>query len=617
MYLRIKARAPRDDETSGSAARGSADGGREGMSEGGAQAPSLGNTDAASLLIELGRAVKACRFYDSGHPAGKAALDRSFHAFCAGLERAGSIAFQIEGELFCVAGHPAATGHASLEELARELTRRGVQSLAVGPDLTREAFDALVGALALDGDELMDAGGLEHVLGSMSADGVHVNELPEPAPATAPPVPDDEVTAPVAASPAPVKATAASVAPVGPPTVPVDPADDPDLPAPKVQTTGVDPLKRLRGILEEPVDEGVDGALRPEPEADAGAELMAQLRVLDECRDDVRYGELLKTVSAHAERLGGNAAGEEGYRAIMVLANHAVESQRGERQRALAEEALFQIATGDRLQEVVRRACDTPPSASVRATQILLQLGAHCMPTLLDALLGEEDPERRGQLNAVLIAMGEKALPEVKDSLLSDDFRRVRLATRLAGEMQNPACVPYLAELLHDLATPLELVREVAKALVRIGCPSAVTPLADAVRGSRPELASAAAFCLGATGSPRALDVLTDALRRALATGDEVLARECVRALGKLGQPAAIPVLDELISKRSFLGRRRLRDLKLAAVAALGRVPGTEAAALLQRLVSGRADAQVKRAASSALSRRSGDSVGKITPRSA
>lgn len=563
------------------------------MSEAGPEGPGLGSTDAVSLLIELGRAVKACRFYDSGHPAGKAALDRSFHAFRAGLERAGAIAFQIEGSSFCIAGQPALTGHAALEEFALELTQRGVRRLAIGSNLTREAFDAMVGALALDGDELIDAGGLEQVLSSMSAEGVRVNEEPE------------RVTAEVA-PPAPIPDSADSAEPEPPPTVPLDLEDDPDLPMPRAQTTGVDPLNELRGLLETPVDEGTDGALRPEPEGDGGAELMAQLRALDECRDDTRYAELLSTVSALAEQLGGAAVAEEGYRAIMVLANHAVESQRGERQRAFAEEALFQIATGDRLREVVRRACETPPNSSVRATQILLQLGAHCMPALLDSLLEEQDPERRGQLNAVLIAMGEKALPEVKESLLGDDVRRVRLATRLAGEMQNPACVPYLAELLQDLATPPELVREVAKALVRIGCPSAVTPLADAVRGSRPELASAVAFCLGATGSPRALEVLTEALRRALGQGDEALARECVRALGKLGRPEAIPVLDELISRRSFLGRRRLRDLKLAAVAALGRMPGSQASARLEQLASGRGDAQVKRAAAGALSRRSG-----------
>jgi HEAT repeat protein len=82
-----------------------------------------------------------------------------------------------------------------------------------------------------------------------------------------------------------------------------------------------------------------------------------------------------------------------------------------------------------------------------------------------------------------------------------------------------------------------------------------------------------------------------------------------VRALGKLGHAEALPVLDELISKRSLLGRRRLRDLKLAAVAAVGRVPGTQAAVLLKRLAKGRGDAHVKRAAATALSRRPGDSA--------
>ena len=50
------------------------------------------------------------------------------------------------------------------------------------------------------------------------------------------------------------------------------------------------------------------------------------------------------------------------------------------------------------------------------------------------------------------------------------------LATQITrgGEMQNPAVVPYLRNVLRDPEVTVELARESAKALVRIGSPAAV-----------------------------------------------------------------------------------------------------------------------------------------------
>ena len=85
----------------------------EGASEG------RGATDVVALLIELGRALKACRFFGVEHPARKSALDRSFHAFSAGLERSGELNLEVGGGAIRQAGRPDLVGPGSVEGLAR------------------------------------------------------------------------------------------------------------------------------------------------------------------------------------------------------------------------------------------------------------------------------------------------------------------------------------------------------------------------------------------------------------------------------------------------------------------------------------------------------------------
>jgi HEAT repeat protein len=534
----------------------------------------------ATLLIELGRAVKACRFFAPDRPERKAALERSFRVWQSELARRGALDLALEGGAFRATGAGEPAGIGPLAELARVLAERGASRLRVGPALELDAFVALAGALARDPDELAEAGGLAQVAaraaaGSLAFDGAAA-EAPAPQAAPEP-------------APAPPRARAAA-------------DDDADLPAPKRQTLAVDPLAALGDRLRAGESEERDGELRPEPALDPGGELVSRLRALDECRQDARYTELLQGIAADSAAHADGRPCDDVYRVILVLSSHATDSLRSERQRTLAEDALFQLASGARLDDIVQRACAPGPLPSVRATQILLQLGAHAVPRLLDALLGAGDPERRGRINAILIAMGDKAAPEVRASLERLEPERARIAARVAGDMQNPALVPYLRNALKDATAPIELARELARALARIGGRSAEQALAEALASPRVELAALAASCFSAGGSPRVFDALAAALARALRDDLPELAREAIRALGRLGRPEAVPLLEDVLGRRALLGRRKLRELKLAAAAALGRIPGEAARACLARTAA-RGDAQVRRAAQAALVR--------------
>ncbi len=539
--------------------------------------------DVCTLLIEVGRVLKAFRFYPEQHPSRKEAIDRGFSAWRGELDRSGELALEIKQSTFRIAGSGEVIGRGALDDLVREFVHRGVRRVVFAADADREAFCALVDVLALDPDQIVDDGGVEQALYSRATSGVVLNAV--------------DYTKLLDREPAPFVAEEADAS--------ADASDegDADLPIPRDQTLGVDPLAALQGMLNTENSDVNDGACLPEPEADPSAELIAALRHLDECRVDAGYQDLLQRVSVGCAALVDNGAADDIYRAVLVLSSHAVDASRPDRQRTLAEEALFQLVTSERIEDIIERACKTGPQASVRATQILLQLGAHVVPCLLDTLQTESDPDRRGQMNAILIAMGAKATPAVIESLRCESEIRQRLAARLAGEIQNPEAVPELRSLLKNTATPPELQKEVAKALVRIGSPRAIDALVDAVNNPSPEIASVAAFCLGATNHPKSLEVLVSTLRRSIREDELNLAREVIRALGRLGRSEAVGELGAILSRRAWFGRRRQRELKLSAAAALARLPGEEAQELLEQTIR-RGDAQLRRAAQTALDRR-------------
>jgi len=220
---------------------------------------------------------------------------------------------------------------------------------------------------------------------------------------------------------------------------------------------------------------------------------------------------------------------------------------------------------------------------------------------LFRAVEREADPNRRGQLHGILIAMGEAAMPELMRAFESREPVAVRAAARLAGELQSPKAVPPLAALLegHDAA----LRQEAAKALVRIGDPRAIDVLVRSLESSVADVPNLAAFCLGAAGNGRAAEALQTSLRRAVGRRRYEFATELVRSLGRLGRAEATADLAALLAHRGLRYRSQWRDLKVAAASALGRIPGDEAKAALTEAAR-RGDGPVRRAAQTALDRR-------------
>ena len=339
-----------------------------------------------------------------------------------------------------------------------------------------------------------------------------------------------------------------------------------------------------------------------EAEDGRAAELEHLLAELGDCEDDFQYHDMARRTELLSSALGDEGYPDLAYRALVVFARHSGDDgKRTALQRDAAMDHLQRLATGARLAELVDRACAPETEPSLEATQVLLRLGSSVVPMLFRASERESDTNRRGQIHGILIAMGEAALPEVLRAFEAGEPPAVRAAARLAGELQSPRAVAPLAALLEGPEASLR--QEAAKALVRIGDARAIDALVRALESDAAGVPNLAAFCLGAAASPRAAEALLAALRRAVGRRRYDFATELVRALGRLGRAEAVADLAALLAHRGLRYRSAWRDLKLAAAAALGRIPGDQAVAALAETARAR-DPQLRQAAQSALERR-------------
>jgi HEAT repeat protein len=302
-----------------------------------------------------------------------------------------------------------------------------------------------------------------------------------------------------------------------------------------------------------------------------------------------------------SDRVARSASDDVFAEMVRLAAESADRRGRNDEQRLEAAARLRAVASGPRLDLLLQRACSDDTPSSLQASQVLLALGSDFIPKLLDAIAAEKHPKRRGHLNGILIAMGEAAAPHLVRELETADPVRARTTAWLAGEIQHPAAVPALTARLRGIDPVLR--REAAKALAKISHPSAVSILVQTLDGKDAELAAQAAHCLAVSGQAHGLEAVRQRLHGACERNELPLAREILLMLGRRGRADVVPDLVAILGRKSLLRRQALRDLKIAALHALSKLPGDEARAALAD-VAANGDATIRDAAQGALARR-------------
>jgi hypothetical protein len=534
----------------GASSGGSMDRMPQGVAE---QAPAFRSApELAVLLLELASVVKARSIFAPGEPKLTAVFGRCVRAWRTDIARHGALTLELTADGFRERGGGGVLRHARLGELLAALRSRSLKSLRFEAELDGDALAGFVHLLAEQGASATRGEAFAARLTTLVPIGISI-ELEEE-PAAAPRV---------------------------------------DVPSPPF-VGSTDPqgfVPREERLFEADPDSDTM-PIEASPQADALGTLLGELR---DCAGTASYLDLARRAITEAERARD---AEATYRVLDALAQHV--EMKEHRLAEIARSFLMSLCQGDALRDLLERTARGSGVEQVRSAQILMLVGEPAAAAVLDRMPAYPELVQRERLVPLMLALGERAVPELMQRLVRPEREIARSSAHILGMLQHPGAVQPLAELA--AGTDPVLREEAARALVRIGSEDAVNALAGGLRGERAVAISAAQHLAG-TASALAVGPLGHALERALEAKDVDLAKEILRALGRVGRPEANAIFGSVMRRRAGLTGRWLKDVKVAAASALATVPGDQAVALLAEALQSR-DEPLRKAAQRALDRR-------------
>lgn len=200
---------------------------------------------------------------------------------------------------------------------------------------------------------------------------------------------------------------------------------------------------------------------------------------------------------------------------------------------------------------------------------LLLELGDKAVPALLPAVTAPDRVRREYVIAALGNLKATAALPAISGVLANTSLGRRYIAAWALGEIGGPQAVAPLVGALND--KDREVRKYATRSLIKLNR-QAVAPLIDFLgQQPPPEAAAAAIRALGDIADPAALEVLLRHL-------DGPNRADDVTALGKLKDPRAIDALVSVLHDPAW-------RVRMNAAMALGPIAGQPQAAALETLL--------------------------------
>ncbi|HEV2734208.1 MAG TPA: HEAT repeat domain-containing protein [Longimicrobiaceae bacterium] len=309
----------------------------------------------------------------------------------------------------------------------------------------------------------------------------------------------------------------------------------------------------------------------------------------------MRFDELTQQAVAAVPRL--LETGEE-MRAVALVEALAEETRRADRSRLFrdsAQQGLRKAATDPvlaRFAELLERGGEIRE----RVLRVFLAVGGGAFPLLESVVVRTGDA---GLREAVFRAMLESdpGGSRVLERAMAEPAPRARALLELAT-------LPGVDEALtrrwleRAAAHPDAAVRaDVVRLATQAGSRGGIRILRDLLADADESVRRAAVRAMGELAEPSAVPFLARVLNEA---GDDDLQLDAIAALGRIGTAETLPALTAVLGRRQLFAGKRLARLKLAAVAAVGRIPLPAAREVLAPLAAGK-DAELAAEARRAL----------------
>jgi HEAT repeat protein len=217
---------------------------------------------------------------------------------------------------------------------------------------------------------------------------------------------------------------------------------------------------------------------------------------------------------------------------------------------------------------------------------LFAELRAGALQSLLGWLGTAQQSLARAGVERASLRLAAAHTAELATLLDHDDAAVVQGAIRIATTLATAAAVPALARLLSNSATSAALRCEVVGALREIGTPGALRALEQAIDDPDREVRVAAFRAITVRTHAPALARLRAAIKRKeLRTADLGEKMALFEAFGTLCGDGGVAELNALLNARGLLGAREPTEVRACAARALGLVGTPAALSVLERAV--------------------------------
>jgi hypothetical protein len=290
--------------------------------------------------------------------------------------------------------------------------------------------------------------------------------------------------------------------------------------------------------------------------------------------DAARADGLADDMEALAEDLLLSGAYDDAFRVTQALAARAATHGAGGRDACRL--ALDRLGESLAARETAALAAEVDAAGWASMRRVLETVGVSTVEALKPNVMVEEDTEGSQRSADLIVSFGGPAVLRLA-SLVSDPCWFVqRACARLLGRIAVPDAVPLLQPLLrqHDP----RVAREAVVALCNVDDPSAARAIHTVLRAATGELRQAVIDALVAGRDPRVVPMLVRIIAESQPLRkDHEIVLATMSALAEIGSQRAVPTIVDVIRRRGFFRRKKLRALKRHGVDTLVQIGGPKA----------------------------------------
>jgi hypothetical protein len=476
-----------------------------------------------SVLLEMGKSLRAISIYPPGHPQRGKILAKACGDIQKVLGVTGDMPFQVTRNGFSYNDRKIAENQQLITELAQEMHLRQVKSFSLRRELIADDFSALLDMLVEDPENFRKGRFIEQWIRTRRIRTVWINEIDFSRLATT--------------------------------TVPAEEGEEQEEEASPEQQ-----IQDILGMLEQEDD--------PERFGQLLRELEIHIRPLIEEKDYNRAWQIIRAVSYRATGEKGPGAADEQIRALTMR-------------------ILRALIKDDFLKAVLNLYTVKEGQDRTSIHRVLYLLGPSLIDEVMAFISQKESIAAYRPLIDLVLAFEGQARPILEEQLRGDNPVRVRKAAFLLGELRAGRSVEAIKGLLEHNDTKvrreairslvrirgMEASRALAAALQKESDPEFRMVIVSALGESKAQAGVPALL-----GQLKSIPAREDTL---------LLLEATIDALGRIGSKEALPQLIKVLNRKSLFKREVAHKLRIRAALALGMLGGESAMQALTRYARG------------------------------